>query len=150
MATQVNQNLMLYNYLTSVSALTTEVGHTSGTPRIFGPPLGIPSGITAPCKFLIFGDDGGTANFDVPMADMRTTFYLYGATQSEAQSVYRALHAALHRIQDQRITLATGSVALLRSANKETGPHDLPEPELNFPRVVCAYRVRYCEWTFAS
>ena len=150
MPTQVNQNLMLYNYLTSVSALTTEVGHSSGTPRIFGPPLGIPAGITAPCKFLIFGDDGGAASPDVPVADVRITCYCYGATQSEAQSVFRALHAALHRAWDKRITLATGSVAVLRSANKETGPVDMPEPELGWPRVVCAYRVRFCEWTFAS
>jgi hypothetical protein len=151
MPTLLDADLILYKYLTSVTALCTAVGHVAGTTqRIYGPPLGIPSGITAPTKLICFSSDGGSGNADVPMASDRFTFYVYGTTQSEARSVARSLHDALHRIGNQRVTLATGSIALLRRAELEMGLTDLPEPQTNWPRVVCAYRVTYCEWSFAA
>jgi len=145
MTTLIDSTLMLYKYLISVNALKTEVSS-----RIYGPPIGIPAGITAPCKFLLFTGDGGAGNPDVPMTVTRFTFHCYGATQTEAQSVFRKLADALNRAQDKRVTLATGSVALLRFAFKESGPLDLPDPEINFPRVVCTYRITFCEWSFAT
>lgn len=150
MATLIDADLLLWKYLVSVSALTTAAGHTTGAPRIFGPPLGIPSGMTAPGKYIVFSADGGAGNASVPMGQERFTFYVYGATQSEARSLARSLHDALHRIGNQRVTLATGSVGLLRRADLEMGLTDLPEPETQWPRVVCAYRVTYCEWMFSA
>jgi hypothetical protein len=145
MATLLDGNLLLYKYLTSVNALMTEVSN-----RLYGPPASIPSGITAACKFLLFTGDGGAGNPDVPMTSQRYTVHCYGATQTEAQSVYRTLADALNRAQDKRVTLATGSIGLLRFAVKESGPYDLPEPETEWPRVISTFRVHFCEWTFAS
>jgi hypothetical protein len=150
MPTVIDSDILLYKYLTSVSALTTAVGHTAGAPRIFGPPLGIPSGMTAPGKYICFSSDGGMGDASAPMGNERFTFYVYGATQSEARSVARSLFDALHRIGNQRVTLATGSVALLRRAELEMGQTDLPEPAVGWPRVVCAYRIVFCETTFAT
>lgn len=141
---------LVWKYLVSVTALTTAVGHTTAAPRIFGPPLGIPSGMTAPGKYICFSTDGGTGNPDVPMGSDRITCYSYGTTQTEARTVARYLHDALHRIGNQRVTLSTGVVGLLRRADLEMGLTDLPEPELLYPRVVSAYRIVYCEWTFAA
>lgn len=148
--TLLDVDLLLYKYLTSVSALTTYLGHTSGAPRIFGPPLGIPTGMTAPGKYISFSSDGGSGNPDVPMGSDRITCYSYGTTQTEARTVARYLHDALHRIGNQRVTLSTGSIGLLRRADLEMGLTDMPEPELLYPRVVSAYRIVYCEWTFAT
>lgn len=140
MPTRVDGAQLVYKYLTGVTALMTET-----TNRVYGPPLGIPPGITAPCKFLRFAGDGGAGNPDVPMASERYTFNCYGATQTEAQSVARVLIDALDRKGRTEVTVATGVKSLLRWAGIEMGPADLPEPDTGWPRVVLAFRVLYGE-----
>jgi len=145
MATLIDGARLLYLYLTGTAALL-----TATSSRIYGPPLGIPAGITAPCAFLNFADDGGRGNPDIPMSAERFTFHCYGATQSEARGVFAALHDALQRAGNQRVTLAAGSVGLLRRADLEAGPGDLPDLGVNWPRVVCAFRVTFCERGFTA
>jgi hypothetical protein len=146
----LDSNRLMYLLLTGNVTLCAAVGHVSpGTLRIFGPPLGIPSGMTAPAKYIVFANDGGPGNQYTPMGNERFQFYVYGATQTEARSVARSLDDALHRAQNQRVTLTAGSVALLRRADRQVFA-DLPEPEILWPRVVCAYSIVFCEWTFTA
>ena len=140
MTTRIDGDLLMYKYLTSVTALMTAV-----TNRIYGPPLGVPAGITEPKTFIKFACDGGPGHPDIPMASERFIFHCYGATQSEAQGVFRALFDALHRVGRQAVTTSTGVTALLRRADLESGPTDLPELELGWPRVVAFFRVIYGE-----
>lgn len=141
MPTRVDGALLVYKYLTGVTALMTEVSN-----RVYGPPLGHPPGITAPCKFLNFACDGGLGNPAVPMAAERFTFHCYGAVQIDAQSVARVLCDALQRKGRAEVTVATGVKNLLRRADLEMGPADLPEPDTKWPRVILAFRIVYGEW----
>ena len=140
MTTRLDSDSIMYGYLTSVTALMTATGN-----RIYGPPLGVPAGITEPKTFIKFSCDGGPGHPDIPMSSERFSFSCYGSKQSEAQSVFRALFDALHRVGRQEVTISVGVTALLRRADLESGPMDLPEPELGWPRVVCAFRVVFME-----
>lgn len=144
MTTTLDANLMLYKYLTAGATLMATVSN-----RLYGSP-DIPPGITAPCKFLLFFGDGGPGHPDVQMSTQRWSFHAYGEDQVEAQQVYRDLHDRLQRAWNQRVTLAAGSVALLRTANRALGPLDLPEPITNWPRVIAAYEVTFCETAFSA
>lgn len=147
---QVDPVRLLYLYLTGHSGLAAALGHSPATPRIFGPPLDIPVGMTNAVAWLQFGGQGGPLHPDVPMGRASFSFHCYGPTQSDAQAVWQALASALHRAGNQRVALGAGAVGLLRAATQQSGPVDLPEPELGWARVTGAYSITYCEWTFSG
>lgn len=140
MATRLDGNKVMYKLVTAASALMTECGN-----RVYGPPLGIPTGMTAPAKAVIFENDGGPGHPDIPMADERFTFYCYGASQPEAGAVFATLADALHRKGYTQLTLSAGVTAVVRRVELAMGPSDLPDPGTNWPRVVSAWRMIYRE-----
>lgn len=140
MPTRVDGSLLMHTYLKSVSALMTATSN-----RVYGPPLGVPPGISAPCKFVRFANDGGPGHPDLPMASERFTFNCYGSTQIEAMEVARILVDALNRLGRTEVTISAGVKNLIRRVDLEMSPADLPEPETKWPRVVCAFRVVYGE-----
>jgi hypothetical protein len=139
-ANRLDGNKVMYKLLTAASALMTECGN-----RVYGPPLGIPTGMTAPDKAVIFENDGGPGHPKIPMADERFAFYCYGASQPEAAAVFDTLFDALHRKGYTRLTYATGVTAVVRRIELEMGPSDMPDPGTNWPRVVAAFRMVYKE-----
>lgn len=147
--TLIDHNETMYKYLTGCTALCTALGHTSTVQRIYGPPLGIPRNITEPLPLLLYSCDGGVGNPDIPMASLRFSFYLYGRTQAGARTIFRELFDVLHRKTRTDVTVSTGVKHLLSWGVLEAGPSDLPEPELLWPRVYCAFRVRFGEWVEA-
>lgn len=140
MATRLDGNKILYKLLSGTSALMTECSN-----RVYGPPLGIPPGMSAPAKAVIFENDGGPAHQDIPMASERFMFYCYGASQPEAGAVFAALHDALNRRGYTSVSYASGVTALVRRCRLVMGPSDLPDPGTNWPRVVCAFQMTYKE-----
>lgn len=140
MTTRLNGNRVLYKLLASSTAVMAECSN-----RVYGPPLGIPPGMSAPGKAIVFGNDGGPAHPDVPMASERFTMYCYGAEQPEAISVFRAAFDFLSRKGNATVTYDTGVSALVRRIDLEMGPSDLPDPGNGWPRVVCAWRMVYAE-----
>jgi len=145
MPTLVDHNATLFAYLTSCASLCSTLGHTPSVQRIYGPPAGIPAGITQPVPLLLFSCDGGPGDPHIPMATLHYTFYCYGATQAGAHTVFRELFDALHRRSRTDVTITTGVKHLLSWAELENGPLDLPEPQLDWPRVVCSFTVRFAE-----
>lgn len=142
MATRLDGNQVLYKLLTAQTALMTECSN-----RVYGPPLGIPPGMTAPAKAVIFENNGGPAHPDIPMASERFTFYCYGASQPEAVAVFAALHDALNRRGYTAVAYSAGVTALVRRCRLVMGPSDLPDPGTNWPRVVSAFQMTYKETT---
>lgn len=140
MANRLDGNKLLYKLLSGTGALMTEC-----TNRVYGPPLGIPTGMTAPEKAVVFENDGGPGHPDIPMASERFTMYCYGADQVEAGSVFRTVFDALQRKGFTQVAYATGVTALVRRIDLEMGPADMPDPGTNWPRVVCAWRMLYGE-----
>jgi len=142
-ATRIDGDKLVYTYLTSVTALMAALDAT--TQKIYGPPLGIPVGISEPKDFISFAGDGGMGNRDIPMADEVFVFYCYGATQTSARGVSAYLADALHRLERQLVTVGSHT-ELIVWGEMIGGPANMPEPELAWPRVVCRYRVVYGEW----
>lgn len=140
MPTRLNGNRVLLKLLAASSAVMTECSN-----RVYGPPLGIPPGMTAPGKAVVFGNDGGPGNPDIPMASERFTMYCYGAEQPEAISVFRTVFDLLERKGNTTVSYDTGVSALVRRVDLEMGPTDLPDPGNGWPRVVCAWRMVYTE-----
>ena len=140
MATRIDGLNLLYTYLTGITALTTETDS-----RIYGTGGGIPPGISEPLKMITIASDGGPGDPDIPMAMQRFTFSCYGPTLEDAHSVFTVLFDALHRLGRHEVTISGSDVGLLQWAELEMGPADVPEPELGWPRVVCAYRVIFYE-----
>ena len=140
MATRLNGNRVLYKLLTSSSAVMTECSN-----RVYGPPLGLPPGMAAPAKAVVFSNDGAPAHPDIPMASERFQMYCYGADQPEAISVFRTVFDFLSRKGNATVTYDTGVTGLVRRVDLEMGPTDLPDPGNGWPRVVCAWRMVYTE-----
>ncbi len=144
MTTRLNGNRVLLKLLLASSAVMTECSN-----RVYGPPLGIPPGMTAPGKAIVFGNDGGPGNPDIPMASERFTMYCYGAEQPEAISVFRTVFDLLQPADRRKapVTVAydTGVSARAQHFALEMGPTDLPDPGNGWPRVVCAWRMVYAE-----
>lgn len=138
--TRLDGNQVMYKLLTAQLALMSACGN-----RLYGPPLGIPPGMTAPDKAVVFEGDGGPGHETLPMAAERFTFYCYGATQAEAQGVFGALFDALHRRGYTQVAYAPGVTALFRRGDLDMGPADLPDPGTNWPRVVSAFRIVFGE-----
>lgn len=127
-------------FLGANTALMTAVSN-----RLYGPPGGLPSGMSEPLAAVRMSRDGGAADRYTPLASERFQFDCYGPTQEAAGTVFRALHDALHRAQGQSVTVGAATWRLI-FAERESGPSDLPEPELGWPRIVCAYRITLSEW----
>ena len=140
MATRLDGNKVMYKMLTAISALMTECGN-----QVYGPPLGIPTGMSAPAKAVVFENDGGPGHPDIPMANERFTMYCYGGDMVEASSVFRTVFDALHRKGFTQVAYATGVTALVRRIELDMGPVDMPDPGNNWPRVVSAWRMLYKE-----
>jgi len=138
--TLIDHNATMFAYLSGCTDLMTAIAS-----RLYGPPIGIPTGMTAPRACLLFSCDGGPGDPDVPMVTKRFVFYCYGTTQAEAQTVFRHLFDALHRKTRTDVTISAGVKHLLSWGELETGPTDLPEPELGWPRVIATFRVRLGE-----
>ncbi len=139
MPTTIDSATLLLTFLAANTALMTYIGN-----RLDGPPLGIPEGAAEPVPALRLSRDGGAGDDDLPVLAERFTCHCYGVTQEDAGVVFRLLHDALQRAQGQNVTVG-GATWRLIFATKESGPADLPEPELAIPRVVAAYRVTMCE-----
>lgn len=144
MPTRLNGNRVLLKLLAASSAVMTECSN-----RVYGPPLGIPPGMTAPGKAIVFGNDGGPGNPDIPMASERFTMYCYGADQPEAISVFRTVFDLLQPSDRRKAPLTvaydTGVNVRVEHVSLEMGPADLPDPGNGWPRVVCAWRMVYTE-----
>lgn len=140
MATRLNGNRILYKILSGSTTLMTECSN-----RVYGPPLGIPPGMSAPAKALVFANEGAPGHPDIPMASERFMMYCYGAEQPEAINVFRTVFDLLHRKGTTVVTYDTGVTVLVRRIDLEMGPVDLPDPGNNWPRVVCAWRMVYSE-----
>lgn len=142
--TRLNGNRVLYKILSGNAALMTECSN-----RVYGPPLGIPPGMTAPGKAVVFGNDGGPGNPDIPMAAERFPMYCYGADQPEAIAVFRSVFDLLmpsdRRKLPLTVTYDTGVTVRVQYFTLEMGPTDLPDPGNDWPRVVCAWRMVYSE-----
>lgn len=138
--TLVDHNATMYAYLSGCTDLMAAISS-----RLYGPPIGIPVGMTEAQACLLFSCDGGPGDRNIPMQTKRFVFYCYGATQAEAHTVFRHLFDALHRRTRTNVTASTGVKHLLSWGELETGPTDLPEPELDWPRVVATFRVRLGE-----
>ncbi len=140
MPTTIDSATLLLTFLAANTALMTYISN-----RLDGPPLGIPEGAAEPVAALRLSRDGGAGDESLPVSQERFTFHAYGATQEGAGLVFRLLNDALHRAQGQSVTVS-GATWRLIYATRESGPTDLPEPEIEWPRVVCAYRVTMAEW----
>lgn len=140
MTTLVDHDQTLYSYLASCTALMAAISN-----RLYGGSLQLPAGVTQAQKLLLFACDGGPGDPDIPMKVNRFQFYCYGATPAEARMVFRELFDALHRKGRTDVTITTGVKHLLSWGELVSGPNDFAEPELNFPRVVCAFNVRFGE-----
>jgi len=142
--TRVNGNRVLYKLLTSSTAVMAECSN-----QVYGPPLGLPPKMSAPAKAIVFGNDGGPGNPDIPMASERFTMYCYGAEQPEAISVFRTVADLLapqsRRLAPQTVVYDTGVNVRVASFALEMGPADVPDPGNGWPRVVCAWRMTYAE-----
>lgn len=138
--TLIDHNLTLYTFLASQTALMTAISN-----RLYGGSLQIPDGMTQAQTALLFACDGGPGDRDIPMASRRFQFYCYGATNTEARTVFRELFDALHRKGRTDVTITTGVKHLLSYGELVAGPSDLAEPELGWSRVVCAFQVRFGE-----
>ena len=138
--TRLDGNLIFYKLLTAQASLMTLCSN-----RVFGPPLGIPSGMTAPARAISFGSNGAPANISVPMADESFRTLCYGADQADANSVYLALADILNR-RGRTVVALGGSVnAVIRHAILDVGPVDLPDPGNDWPRVIADWRIVYLE-----
>lgn len=140
MTTLVDHDLTLYTYLYGCTALMAAISN-----RLYGGTLQIPDGMTQAQTALLFACDGGQGDRDIPMALKRFQFYCYGAMNTEARTVFRELFDALHRQGRTDVTISTGVKHLLSYGELVAGPNDMPEPELGWPRVVCAFQVRFGE-----
>jgi hypothetical protein len=141
--TRIDPDELLLAYLTT-DARATELRSLVTAPRqlhIYGPPLGVPSGVSSPRRLVSFGNDGSSISPQLPVAGDRVTFWCYGSLQSDAMLVYRALHDAMNGAYFR--LAKTGCVWLLRTASQLAGPYDIPEPEIGWPRVVAAYQINY-------
>lgn len=136
MADLIDYDLTLYKLLTADTALMTATSN-----RVYGPPLGLPAGMSQAQAALVFASDGSEPHADAPFLVVRFTVYCYGATQTGARDVFRALYDVLHRRGRTEVTASTGVKHVLAWARLESGPADIPEPEIDYPRVVAAFRV---------
>ncbi len=140
MPTTIDTTALMLTFLAADTALMAAVSN-----RIDGPPVGIPEGASEPVPALRITGSGGAGDPDVPVTSERFQADCYGATQEGAMTVYRTLNDALHRAQGRTVTVGAATWRLI-FAEREAGPDHLPEPELGWPRVVCAYRVTMAEW----
>jgi len=135
-------------YLKTLTSLVTAVG---GANRIYGPPLGRPGDLTTPTKSLVFARDvGGETSSEIPEGNVRLTFQAYGASQEEAGAVALALQNAVHRRRSVRYEYDTGKVVLFHKAMVDSGPFDLPDNLVNWPRVVLVILLYYSETQFIA
>ena len=136
----------LITFLENQSDLTDEVGT-----RLYGP-NGIPpaseGGPSMPQKALVVLPDGGaplsTENIEY---QVRATMHCYGATHTEAHTVYRALADVLHGKKQQDIDPGTGVGSgsgynnRLLIARQTDGPRASHEPYTEWPKVLVGYEM---------
>jgi hypothetical protein len=142
MASTIDTTTLLLTFLAADTALMAAVSN-----RLDGPPAGPPEGLSEPLPALRITGSGGPGHESLPITAERFQADCYGATQEGAMTVYRALNDALHRAAGRTVTIG-GAKWRLIFAERESGPAHLPDTfgDLNWPRVVCAYRVTMCEW----
>ena len=142
---RTDSTLLLHTLLSADATLLAALDAT--TERIYGGMLGVPSDVKEPKNFVVFANMGGPGHIYIPMAEERFDFHCYGADIEAVQTVFRTLHDALHRLTNSSHTIDSKRV-LVRRADLVTGPRDLPEPEINFPRIVSVFRMIFAEYPF--
>ncbi len=121
------------------SGVATQVSTRVFSPKL--PPASASSwgGSTMPCKAVALGHGGGLDTFGggfQQFGDSRVDVRCWGATDHEADEVWRAVHSALKQL---RRTLS-GSI-LIYWANPAGGPMQLVDPDTTWPYVFASFQV---------
>lgn len=141
---QIDSAQLFYLLLSNDSSVATEVTDSLGV-HIYGPP-GLPVEFTLR-KAIMYIDDGGPGNINIPIGQHEFEVYCYGKTSQEARQVYLALFNFLHRKKHVRVSLGGGTYAIFQYGQKLSGPQDRVEPAEGWPYVFCSFYVHFIELT---
>jgi hypothetical protein len=136
---------VVLRYLETDAALMAVVLGADGLPMLFAG--GLPSvyveGVKPPRCINLYVDPG-QSEFQLKLGRPIFVVECFGNTQDEAWTVYNAFAARNDRQLNNIVAVADGT-AYLYQFSMVSGPQDLPEPELGWPRVVARWQAIYWE-----
>lgn len=128
-----NASTALRSYLIAPSTFRTYLGGDF----VYTPEL--PPGTAMPTKRVVFRFNGGPpTEYDAPIRRIRVNFRCYAETYVNAEKLYMQLHARLHGLESQTITVGSEEVAFYR-IGEDVAPSQLETDEEGWPFVFSVY-----------
>lgn len=140
-----------YTPISSIEAFR-ELCMLAGTPLIARIPavrmLGgnVPAGVAPMSSALTINRPTGTKMRGLPLGVDRLNVRVWGASQAECETHYRALLATVNR----RKNVHLDSGAVLYSVFEVASAQHLTEPDTKWPHALAAFEVQYSEMVVAS
>lgn len=128
-----NASTALRSFLIAPSTFRTYLGGDF----VYTPEL--PPGTAMPTKRVVFRFNGGPpTEYDAPIRRIRVNFRCYAETYVNAEKLYMQLHARLHGIHNEVVSVAGERVALYR-IGEDVSASQLEDPDTGWPYVFAVY-----------